>query len=617
MKTGTKRFSPTWYGILIALFFAGAAILYGYAGANGTAVIAVADNLDLFTAQYRMLKNTGTWFSQNVVSPFLGGVTRDDLPSERNLVALFYMLLPDYAAYIACKAAKVVLAIVSFRLLAGELMTYSEDERIRGREKAVITCTGFAYGILDLFPAYGISFSTIPLALYLFLRLGRTPWKDRKKTLFSLLLLFCYPFVSYFSYFGFFILCYALLALIVLWIRKKRFPLSLFAGMIALALGYVFFEYRLFASMLFSGEETIRTTMEMGDFSLSEVFQSILSICTDGMMHCNAVQKYLVLPVCAAYFVIHNIALVVTRRGRRIFHDLFNLAALLLVFNAVIYGLYYYAPFRNAVFSLVPPLSGFQFNRTVFFSPFLWYGSFAIILIRLVRSGRKGTGLLSGLLSILCVLVILLKSPDYNDLKSTARASLVHLRTGTYVNELSYDAFYSEKLFAKIKEDLGYEEGDFASYHPSEGDTEGSDAVLQGTGAQWAAAYGIHPAVLEYNGIATVDGYLGFYSEEYKEKFRKAIAPALEKQPATAAYFDDWGARCYLYSGTSQTIVEPVRNYPHEEDVIDIDTDALRDLGCTYLFSRIRITNAQEKDLSLVGVYTDESSPYTIYVYTF
>ena len=132
---------------------------------------------------------------------------------------------------------------------------------------------------------------------------------------------------------------------------------------------------------------------------------------------------------------------------------------------------------------------------------------------------------------------------------------------------------------------------------------------------EWAAAYGFHPAVLEYNGISTVDGYLGFYSQSYKEKFRRVIAPALSANEGARLYYDEWGARCYLYSADQPTIVEAVRNYPHPEGEIAMDPEALQELGCRYLFSRIRITNATEKELTLLCTCSSEESPYVLYVY--
>ena len=193
---------------------------------------------------------------------------------------------------------------------------------------------------------------------------------------------------------------------------------------------------------------------------------------------------------------------------------------------------------------------------------------------------------------VIAVFVILLGSKHYNDLYDTAYGTAYRIKTGHEVDRLSYGEFYSCRLFDKIKSDIGYDEG------------------------EWAVAYGMHPAVLEYNGISTLDGYLGFYSQEYKERFRKVIAPALERKENTRIYFDDWGARCYLYSGTDDTIVMATRSYSGVTDNdIYIDTDALADLSCSYIFSRIELSNATEKGLFLKGVYEDATSPYKIYVY--
>ncbi len=120
---------------------------------------------------------------------------------------------------------------------------------------------------------------------------------------------------------------------------------------------------------------------------------------------------------------------------------------------------------------------------------------------------------------------------------------------------------------------------------------------------------------MEYNDICTVDGYLGFYEQYYKEDFRKVIAPALERVPESKEYFDTWGARAYLYSGTDLSIVAAVRDYQVSDHDIYIDIDAFKAIGGRYIFSRIELSNAQEAGLVLAGVYTDESSPYTLYVY--
>lgn len=682
-------FRKNWYWYLIALFFVCAAALYIYCGEDSH--IEVQDNLDLFQAQYKMLKDQNAFFSHGTAVPFLGGISRDVLPSELSLTGLIYFLLPPFAAYVTVYFVKIALAVFSFTLLAGEILGKEKTEngtdtplsnRSIGEsgpaaafgseeEKAIVVLCGFAYGILNLFPSYGISFASIPLYIFLVIRLYKNapllllkkddPFRNAgqswKKAFLYSLGLFIYPFVSYFSYFGFFLLAYTCIALLVLWIRDRRFPLSIILGLVCMALGCVVFEYRLFAQMLFTNSVSIRSSMVQSSLTWTGVLAVIWDVFRNGIFHADGLQHFFILPLGILYFVFINVRYIVRRNVKGIFHDLYNLIILILVFNAVVYGLYDYEPFRTAVMTAVPSLRGFQFNRTVFFSPFLWYAALCVICVRLCRFSRrrgprtgKNLRILAAVLPLLSIALILRTGSKYNDLFYTARALVYEKVKGFEVDNLSYREFYSENLFKAIKEDLNYQEGDLSDvsvtpqaqaedafgeleqsiYSDDEncgiGSEVSSDLVAEkefevkdggGTGTEWALAYGIHPAVLEYNGIATLDGYLGFYAESYKDVFRKGIAPALESYEPTRINYDNWGARCYLFSGSENTIVQAVRNYEPAEGsrYIAIDEPALKALGCRYIFSRISLENAEEKNLSLRGVYSSEDSPYTIYVY--
>ncbi len=636
--------------IPVALFLLCAAALYLAAG--DSAQIGIADNLDLFQAQYQMLKNTETFTAQGAAAPFLHGVSRDLLPGEFSVEALLYRIFPSLAAYLLMYFFKVILAVVSFELLFGELaehglLSVGPEEKNAGWNLAVLG--GFAYGILNLFPSFGISFASIPLLVWMILRLERA---EGKTTIFWLIGIFCYPLLSYFSYFGIFLLGY--LAIAFLWksirdsVRRRRVSpdFRLLAGEVLLALGYMTFEYRLFRQMLLGSEPTIRDTMVQTSLGGREILQWILDVLMNGVgLHCESAHRFIVLPVCLVYFVIRNAGYVRRKEGRKALHDIYNLAALLLIFNSVVYGLYYCGPFRTFVEKIVPPLKGFQFSRTVFFNPFLWYGMFTIALQRLyVHLVHEGTGIVRNgnengngsvsmaakrktemrlsaenqgqeaeipggkaeydraggagrkksflvwILMAAAIFSILLYGNSYNDLLHTAKSELREAMGLQPEDTLSYGEFYSEELFGQACRQIGYD-------------------------GEWAVAYGFHPAVLEYNGIATLDGYLGFYPQSYKEAFRKVIAPALSMNEGARSYYDEWGARCYLYSADQPTIVEAVRHYPHPEGTLAIDPDALRELGCQYIFSRICITNEKEMQLELVCACTDESSPYTLYVY--
>ena len=72
-----KKIVNRWYLIIPAGFILFAALVFGIFGEGS--IISVHDNLDLFLAQFQMLKNTDSFFAQGVDVPFLGGVSRDNI----------------------------------------------------------------------------------------------------------------------------------------------------------------------------------------------------------------------------------------------------------------------------------------------------------------------------------------------------------------------------------------------------------------------------------------------------------------------------------------------------------------------------------------------------------
>ena len=552
-----------------------AGVFFGY---GEHSYIAVHDNMDLFLAQFQMLKNTGSFWRHGVDVPFLGGISRDSLPSEFSLYSVLYMVFPTYTAYVLGILGKILIGMFSSCLLAKEL--YSEKYILY---RPAIYMTGFAYGILWFFPAFGFAFASIPLCMYLLIRIyrhGEGWWY---------LALFAYPFVSYFSYHGIFILGYLVIAVLWLSIRDRKPAWPLIAGTVVLALGYVVCEYRLFGQMLLSDEMTIRSTMVNPSFSAAEIYEEIVTVWREGIFHADSVHAKVVLPVCVLYFWVNNGMYLCKKQGKQIFCDRFNFIMLFILFNSVIYGLYDCEPLRTFVEMLIPPLKGWQFNRTIYFNPFLWYAALFVVLIRLYDAGIWQMWI-ANVVICAAVLVIILTPNRYNDLYATCHNRAYEYYHGTEVDEWDYEQFYAQELFTEIKEDIDYQ-------------------------GEWSAAYGFHPAVLEYNGIATLDGYLGFYSQQYKEDFRKVIAPALDRVEETRIYYDDWGARAYLYSGTDLNIVSATKTVYATDYDIYIDVDAFCALGGEYIFSRFELGNAEEIGLHLISSDTAKDLSSSVYVY--
>ncbi len=573
-----KKIKANLFWLLIIGFIVFSALVFIICGESSA--ISVHDNLDLFIPQYKMMKDAGTFFSHGDITSFLAGISRDVLPSEFNLYTIIFFLLPDYPAYIVCWFLKIFIAIAGAILLGRDVF---KDEYKTYRP--LIILSGFAYGILNLFPNFGIAFASIPFLVFLIRRITLKPH------IIWYILLLIYPAISYFSYLGIFFIGYLCVFFVYRWIAKKKFPWQILIAIVVLSAGYVLCEYRLFYMMLIDKHDTIRVSMVQPSLGFVDILRNIGESFVIGDMHTESVHRFFVMPVCLVYFVVQTVLYIRKKEAKKIFKDPFNGVLLFILFNSVIYGLYYWKPLRDLFEFIIPPLKGFEFQRTEFTNPFLWYLALFIVAKRLYDLiPKENLKWLSQGIIVIAVFIIVLSNTRFNDLYHTCYDRYHRMVKGTPSNDLTYEEFYSSKLFDTIKEDIDY-------------------------CGQWSVAYGFYPAVLEYNGINTLDGYLGYYPDYYKKEFRKIIEPALERVPDSKTYFDNWGARCYMYSGTYASNVNAYRNYEFTDEDLYIDLDAFKDWGGRYIFSRVELNNAEEVGLDLIDEYSDKSSPYTVYLY--
>ncbi len=546
--------------------------------------IQIHDNLDLFVAHYQMIKLNHAFFAHNVDMPMLHGISRDFLGSEFLLYNFLFVVFPSCVAYYVGYLLKIAIGFCGFILLSKEVY----KERYSGY-RPIIIVIAMAYSMIPVFPAYGIAFTSVPVIVWLLLRLYRT--EDFKKRMLLYLGVFCYPLISYFSYHGFFILCYMVCAFIIVWIISKRFPKTIAAAICVLSAGYIAWEYRLFNAMLFDDTVTIRATMDHGDLTFGQAIRSAGEEFFKTSFHSQDDHAYFVFWVCLIGLIIINALHIKRNEAKKILTEPANLIFLWMVFNCLIFGLYQYEPFRTFIETLVPKLTGFDFSRTAFFNPFLWYVELLIILTRLYDTGKEKRKILANIIASIAVIIVMFAPAIYNDFYYTCYNYAYRILKHSETTMVNYREFYSTDLFAHITDDIGYS-------------------------GEWSAAYGLHPAILQFNGISTVDGYLGMYSQEYKEKWLKVIEPALAGSPSLKEYFEGWGARVCLYSGSDENTYAPLRVMELNDNRLIVNIDELKSLDCRYIFSRIEFSNADELGLELKGTYSGHDSPYTIYVYT-
>lgn len=637
MKKFLSRLDGCWHWIVIFVCIGAQALVFGIFRENS--YLTVQDNLDLFVAHFQVMSHWDGWFARDAVMPMLGGISRDCLSSEWNLYNILFTFLPPFAAYMAGYFMKILIGMGSFVLLAKDI--YREEF---AKYRGIAWVMGLCYGILPLFPAYGIAFASIPLAVFILRRIyfgglhdtrvyladgarakmrvhsaggarakmrvhsaggaraderaakrvrpgsGAAAGKKGASWKLWYLALFAYPLLSYFSYFGFFLLAYLVCAVIFLSVRDKKLCVRMILALFVLAAGYVCFEYRLFGQMLFSDEVTIRSSMVDTDLDFAGVLGQIGEAFFTPVFHAASDHAAFVLPLCLAVLIWRAAELFKRREGKRIWKEALVWVLLFIVFNCVVNGLYFWGGFRRLFETLVPPLKGFQFNRTTFFNPFLWYAACFLALKYLYDKGKLFWKRAANLSACIAAAVIVLTPAVYNEFYWTCYHQAYRAVKHTEVNLLNYREYYSEELMEQIKADIGYD-------------------------GEYSAGYGLNPAVLEYSGIATLDGYLGFYPQSYKEEFIKLIQPSYDRVEDWRIYYGEWGARAYLYAGSGESIYNPYRSQPLSDLHLYMDGEQFRRMGGTYLFSRYELENMEELGFWLRGVYADESSPYTIYLY--
>ena len=574
-----------WSYMLIALFLA---VCAGYVGINGeNIVIQIYDNLNSNIAWLKMLSDNDLFFNYHDKVPFLHGLDRMYLYSPLKAYVWLYMIFPTFWAFVIGWFLKIIISVAGFIYLGKALKVDADDFN-----KNIIAFCGFLYGLTPTFPTSAFCFASLPFLLGFLVQYYKT-----KKFKYNLYLL-AYPIFSDFCFFGIFVMGYIVLFVLIDWWINKKFKLYMLSSLVCLTIGYVISEWSLFYVMLFAGEPSIRDEIVSPIFSFADCVKYATYVFIFGHYHSASAHTFVVLPVCLLYWIY-----LIIKKRTEVWRDFYFWIVLMLFVNAAMFGFNYAKPVREALEVFVPPLKGFDFSRFLWLNAFLWYLAFCLALLRINIKFRY----IADMKICLCVyafMVLVCDDSIYNfvkynyDYQTTKNESLA-VRQGVrggmecfdYIEtnrEVTYAQFYSEKLFNRIKKAINYDN-------------------------EWSVAYGFHPAVLQYNNIRTLDGMLTYYPLNYKREFRKLIKQSLDKYLDFRGRFDTWGGQAYVFS--KDIPFQLVNTNDTMESDLLLNPEVFKQMGGKYIFSRLKLSNADELKLTFVDVFKDNESPYTIYVY--
>ena len=86
----------------------------------------------------------------------------------------------------------------------------------------------------------------------------------------------------------------------------------------------------------------------------------------------------------------------------------------------------------------------------------------------------------------------------------------------------------------------------------------------------------------------------------------------LEKDDDLKTYFDEWGNRCYLFSSEIPFQYYFTKNSKMEIEDWDVNINQLKNMGCDYILSTIKINN---QNLALQNQFEMALHSYEIYLY--
>lgn len=577
-----------WAGLAAVLFMAVPWLILG----ENTAV-AYHDQLDGEMIAYILqAKHLG---DGSVLPEFMGGADKTALTMPAPACVLLFLGGNYFAALMLMQLLGSLTGFVGMYLLAGEA----------AKNPAASFVSGVMYSYLPFLPVYGLAQYGLPLLLWCALQLRKGRY-GRKGRLCCILYGVLYALTSSPVLVGFAVLGVLAVWIAVEMIRNRRVgPAGRPRGIRSMCLlwsvmlaSYVAVNLRLLGQILGLGETFVSHKAEYA-LAGENFWSGWLNGLLYGGQHSGDYHLYFM----AAVLMAAVVGLLWGKRADRNERELCRALILLAGCSAALAGVsaLWNSEGIVALRERLGALRAFQLDRLLWLCPCLWYLMLACgvaVLLSLwgKRHGRTaayklaaGAGCLMMTAALGLTGVQILKNSDL-------KRNLQKLRDPDYP-AISYRDYYAIGVLEQVEDFL----------RESTGLTRDQYRVV---------SLGIDPAAALYHGFYCLDGYSNNYSLEYKHSFRRVLAPELEKSDYLRDYYDDWGNRCYLFGAECPGYYTIEKGGFYFQD-LELDLEALRELGGDYLFSAAYIANAEELGLRLLReeAFETEDSYYRIFLY--
>ncbi len=537
-------------------------------------VFPVHDQLDETLLTYvlnaRHLFDSGTVFPE-----ILGGIGKSGMQPSAVLFIPLYCLFTPLTAFLIQ-----YLAVCA----SGFWGMYGSVKKLSGSGILALAMAG-CFCMLPVQPIYGLSIMGVPLLLYAFLLLS-----ERRHTAAAYGLIVFFGLTTHLVLIGYAVLCFWLLVILIRLIQKRR-NLHVNCGFALLTAVYLIVNYRLFAELLL-GQRSYASHRDELVNAATAFWPTVKDVFFHGAQHVESLHDYLILPI---VILLAGEGIYCLRMGKKgtLKPELIKTFRLALAGMAALIGIaFFYAicksrpavDFKNSMDGF---LRYFQAERFYWLYPALWYLEFALVFGFLWKMPGAAWYKTAALILVLFPTLNLIR------VNSLFYMNINQINNGSGVTGyISWESFYSEDLMQRLEDAIGKE---MSSYR--------------------VAHLGISPAPALMHGFYTVDGYSNNYPLAYKHRFRQVIAGELARNEEARVYFDCWGSRCYLFNSVTGTYWMLRKDSGVQYEDLAFDLDALKALGCQYLFSGAQIADAEEMGLTFSGYFDTEDSYWGIWLY--
>lgn len=555
--------------------------------------IHVSDNLFSDHLFIHLLKLGEHLFCLNpthTIEYMLNGVRTGSVYSSFNLINIFYYFFPSFWAY---TFNSITVKIIGF---IGAYWITNEYSKINN--PFIILLISIFYSTIPVFVVYGISILGLPILFMSFYSLAKG-----KRVYLSFLIILIFSSYSHFFLVGPFII---FTLFIIGFFYRKEIKGWYWIGFFILIILSLLINFNFLFNYL-TGEISHR--QEYGilkNFTLRE--SSLKSIYLFVFGHYNF-SRIFILPI-----------LLLPLFNKKI-KETYALIILILI-------LCFFAGFYETLMSYLGEdiKRPFDFSRFIIFVPLL-------VLFVIVKSIGGKTHLWATICILIAQIIInigvdedlgknIIQSKNANKISEIINSKLILSLNNNIGNfplsqlskfgifgpdgkispldidqkDNSYKSFYCENLFDEIGKFIGQEKKSFRTIN-----------------------VGFPPAVTQYNGFFTLDGYHNYYPLSYKKKFSKIIENEIKKDKSVLNYFQTRANACFLFSSELAKTCGYECNKFNSLDTkisnLEMNTFVFKEMGGKYLMSSVEIINYEMLDLEYLKSFQSNECDYIIYLY--